>query len=96
VKLITVVTERIIAPVGITTAVAAAITTAVAIAITAAAAIAIGRAVIGTASITTGVTTTRATVRSSDGLRFRFRFRYQATRSNGVWYERRIIPETIV
>jgi hypothetical protein len=58
VKLTTVVTELIIASVGFTTAVA----------------IGIGRAVIGTASITT-----RATVRSSDGLRFR----YQATRSNG-------------
>jgi hypothetical protein len=64
VKLITVVTELNIAPVGITTAVA--------IAITAEVAIAIGGAVIGMASITTGVITTRATVRSLDGLRFRF------------------------
>ena len=74
VKLTTVVTELIIAPVGTTAAVAAATTTAVEAAITAAVAIAIGGTVIGTASITT-----RATVRSSDGLRFR----YQATRSNG-------------
>ena len=88
-KLITVVTELIIAPVettaavaaATTTAVEAAITAAVAIAITAAVAIAIGGAVIGTASITTGVIITRATVRSSDGLRFRFR--YQAIRCNG-------------
>jgi hypothetical protein len=81
VKLITVVTELIIAPVGTTAAVAAATTTAVEAAITAAVAIAIGGTVIGTASITTGVIITRATVRSSDGLRFRFRFR--AIRSNG-------------
>jgi len=57
-------------------------------AITAAVAIAIGGAVIGTASITTGVIITRATVRSSDGLRFRFRFR--AIRSNGS--ERVTVP----